>query len=107
MKAAIPSGPHNANELYSCSGLLIVYLLRKYVLLVVSAIANPSDPGSSLTQTSVSGSSCSHPADPENKDLVDRALLAEVLQLGFEEAIAILAISKTRGSAVFNSLQKM
>lgn len=62
-----------------------------------SGTSNPSDPCISLTQASVSGSSCSHPADPENKDLVDRALLAEVLQLGFEEAIAILAISKTRG----------
>uniref|UniRef100_A0A183ENL0 peptidyl-tRNA hydrolase n=1 Tax=Gongylonema pulchrum TaxID=637853 RepID=A0A183ENL0_9BILA len=50
-----------------------------------------------LTQVSTTGSNCSHPADPENNDPVDRALLAEVLQLGFEEAIAILAISKTKG----------
>uniref|UniRef100_A0AAF5PTN8 peptidyl-tRNA hydrolase n=1 Tax=Wuchereria bancrofti TaxID=6293 RepID=A0AAF5PTN8_WUCBA len=45
----------------------------------------------------VAGASCSHPADPENKeDLVDPALLAEILQLGFEEVIAVLAISKTK-----------
>uniref|UniRef100_A0A915PK30 peptidyl-tRNA hydrolase n=1 Tax=Setaria digitata TaxID=48799 RepID=A0A915PK30_9BILA len=62
-----------------------------------SVASNPLDPDISLAQTLIAGASCSHPADPENKeDLVDRALLAEILQLGFEEAIAVLAISKTK-----------
>ncbi|VDK64121.1 unnamed protein product, partial [Onchocerca ochengi] len=62
-----------------------------------SVTSNPLDPDISLAQALIAGASCSHPADPENKeDLVDPALLAEILQLGFEEAIAVLAISKTK-----------
>uniref|UniRef100_A0A158Q834 peptidyl-tRNA hydrolase n=1 Tax=Elaeophora elaphi TaxID=1147741 RepID=A0A158Q834_9BILA len=62
-----------------------------------SVTSNLLDPDISLTQTLVAGTSCSHPADPENKeDLVDPILLSEILQLGFEEAIAVLAISKTK-----------
>lgn len=66
---------------------------------------NLLDPDISLAQALVAGTSCSHPADPENKeDLVDPALLAEILQLGFEEAIAVLAISKTKGIFLFFAL---
>ncbi|EFO22436.2 hypothetical protein LOAG_06049 [Loa loa] len=62
-----------------------------------SVTSNLLDPDISLAQTLVAGASCSHPADPENKeDLVDPALLAEILQLGFEESIAVLALSKTK-----------
>ncbi|KAL3985515.1 Peptidyl-tRNA hydrolase PTH2 family protein [Acanthocheilonema viteae] len=62
-----------------------------------SVTSNLLDPDISLAQALVAGTSCSHPADPENKeDLVDPVLLAEILQLGFEEAIAVLAISKTK-----------
>ncbi|VDM99071.1 unnamed protein product [Thelazia callipaeda] len=60
--------------------------------------SNLSDCDITLPQSLVVNASCSHPADPENKEeLVDRVLLAEILELGFEESIAILALSKTKG----------
>lgn len=67
-------------------------------------LANPFDPGCSTPVFYIPPStSATHPADPENKeDLVDRSLLAEVLELGFEESIAILAISKTKGGSCFH-----
>ncbi|KAM3717107.1 putative peptidyl-tRNA hydrolase [Dirofilaria immitis] len=72
----------------------ILYTTAESSQLVTS---NPLDPDISLAQVLVASTSCSHPADPENKeDLVDPVLLAEILQLGFEEAIAVLAILKTK-----------
>lgn len=48
-------------------------------------------------KSEISVGSAAHPADPEVKeDSVDRSLLAEILELGFEESIAILSIFKTK-----------
>uniref|UniRef100_A0A915BPB4 peptidyl-tRNA hydrolase n=1 Tax=Parascaris univalens TaxID=6257 RepID=A0A915BPB4_PARUN len=65
-----------------------------------SSASNPTDPVTADTVSiTASSSNTSHPADPEIKeeDLVDPILLAQVLELGFEESIAILALSKTKG----------
>ncbi|KHN73877.1 putative peptidyl-tRNA hydrolase 2 [Toxocara canis] len=68
-----------------------------------SLASNPTDPVPAESVGVVaSGSNTSHPADPEIKeeDLVDPVLLAQILELGFEEPIAILALAKTKGKCL-------
>lgn len=49
----------------------------------------------------LAGNSSQHPADPEiNDDLIDTNLLNEILAFGFEKAIAVLALTKTKGLSI-------
>lgn len=62
-----------------------------------SLSSSPTDPVH--TEEAVASVSSTHPADPETKeeDFVDPNIVAEILDLGFDEPVIVLALKHTKG----------